>query len=437
MRTILKGAGIFRAFEPLTQPGTVVVEDDRISAVLPMGEDVSAQAGDRIVDVSGMTIMPGMTTGHWHPDYPDLKLTELDSIYIGQQKPAAYLAAISAKHLRNALISGFTNVVGAGCSGDIDASLKMAIEEGAIEGPRIRAGGRHINTTGADNDRAKWWWELRPPYQAGVSTVGAELFADGVGALKRGVRSEIKRGVEVIKIFPTGGHGIAPDPGYRGFSRDELLAICETAHERGAIVRAHVTGRDAILECIEAGVDIVDHGDGADDDCIEAMLRHGTFLVPSMLFLKALLQFPKGMLKDAILLPVQQDFEGMLDFVPRAHRAGVKIVPGDDYGLDVIPHIPGIYARDLMVHIEEAGIAAQDVLGWATLYGAQMMGRDDLGEIATGKTADLLVVDGDPIADPRLLVDPENNLKAIMMGGRFVKNELADHAASRHLQAAE
>lgn len=424
MRSFIHNVGVFEPFVGVGDRMTVVLEGTRILAV-GRGQDIPAPAaGDQQYDGGGMTIMPGMTVGHWHPDYPDLRLDELSSIYISQQKPPAYLAALSAKNLKNALMSGFTAVSGAGCGHDVDASLKMAIEEGVIEGPRIRAAGHHINTTGSDNDRAKWWYGLRPPYQDGVSIVGAELFADGVDAMRRAVRDEINRGVEIIKIFPTGGHGIAPVPHYRGMTNEELRVICETAHDRGAVVRAHVCGREAILECIAAGVDIIDHGDGADDECIEAMVKAGSFLIPSMIFLKSLLRLPRGSLPDAILLPVQQDFDGMLDIVPRAHKAGVKIIPGDDYGVSFIPHVPGIYAQDLMIHIDEAGMAPRDVLGWATSHGAKLMNRDDLGHIAAGMTADLLVVAGNPEENPALLTDPEAHLAAIVIDGNFVRNRL-------------
>lgn len=424
MKTIFRNARVYRPFKGTDAGMTVILEGNQITVVMRDAEAPATESGVRAIDLGGKTILPGLTTGHWHPDYPNLKLSELDSVHISMEKPPAFLAAVAVKALGNALDSGFTNVIGAGCGFDIDASMKMAIAEGWVAGPRIRAGGHHINTTGADNDRAKWWYNMRPPYQAGVSIVGAELMADGVAALRRAVRDEISRGVEVIKIFPTGGHGIAPIPGYRAFTPDELKAICEAAHDRNGIVRAHVVGREAILECIEAGVDIIDHGDGADEDCIAAMEKAGTFFVPSMLFLKSLLALPQGALPDAIMSSVRSDYDGMLAFMPKIAKSGVRIVPGDDYGLDFIPHVPGIYARDLMIHVEEAGIAAKDVLGWITHYGAQMMNRDDLGEIAPGKTADLIVLEGDPCEDFALLTDPVANLKAVMIDGKFHKDRL-------------
>ena len=438
MRVFLVNTRVFKPFSSALDNATIVLEGTKIVSVGRDGQGPVPDSSDRVIDCGGATVMPGMVVGHWHPDYPNFGLNDLGTKYIGigMEKPPGYLAALSVKHLGIALMSGFTGVVGAGCGHDVDVAMKMAIEEGVFDGPRIRAAGHHINTTSSDNDRTKWWYNLRPYHQDGISILGAELMADGEDALRRAVRDEIRRGVEIIKTFPTGGHGIPPVPGYRGFTPGELRVICETAHDRGALVRGHVVGRDAILECIAAGVDIIDHADRADDDCIEAMLKAGTFLVPSQLFLKRLLGFPKGALPDSILGSVRHDFETTLSFVPRAHKAGVRIIPGDDYGLSFMPHELGIYAQDLMIHIEEAGIAAQDVLGWATEHGAALMGRSDLGRIEEGRTAELLIVDGDPVANPSILTDPATYLKAIVMDGRFVKDETASLAGRRQGQPA-
>jgi imidazolonepropionase-like amidohydrolase len=423
MLKVIKNCNLFEPLSDKLVPAVVTIEGERIASVQSPGE-ASFDPGAQIIDARQMTLMPGMTTGHWHPDYPNLSMSDLwpPSVYIGQHKPPAYLSAVSGKHLLNALHSGFTAVVGAGCGHDIDAALKMAIDDGQIEGPRIRAAGHHINTTGSDNDRAKWWYDIRPPYKDGISIVGAELFADGHDALQRAVRDEIKRGVEVIKVFPTGGHGFPAPPNYRGMTKEELTIICETAHDRGAVVRAHVVGADALLECIASGVDIVDHGDDADERCIEAMVKHGTFLVPSMLFLKEMLKLPAGSIADEFVVGIEKDYAHLLQFVHQAHKAGIRIVPGDDYGLSFIPHVPGIYFRDLMIWIEESEVPVQDVLGWATAHGAALMNRSDLGKIKPGFTADMLLVDGDVLQNPSVLLDPEANLHMIMIGGRIVKD---------------
>jgi imidazolonepropionase-like amidohydrolase len=424
MRTIFTNARILDDGRLSSRLGTVVVEGNCITGV-GFDEASEKHSGDRHYDLAGKTLMPGMTIGHWHSDYPNTRLETINTIYLGQGMPPPYLAALSAKNLRNALLAGFTAVVGAGCSNDNDASLKMAIADGVVEGPYIVAAGHHINTTGSDGDRAKWWYDLRPSYSNGITIAGGELFCDGIDAFRQAVREEIRRGVEIIKIIPTGGHGLPISEGSRQFSRDEMRAIVETAHDRGARVRAHVAGADAILECVEIGVDILDHCDGLDERAIEAMAKAGTFMVPSMLFLKTLTD-ERLKLPAQFTDPARKDYEEMIRMLPAAHAAGIRMVPGDDYGFAIMPHTRGGYAEHLAIYTREIGISAEDVLKWVTVYGAAMTLREKThGRIRAGYAADLLVVDGDPTADIGLLSDPDLHLKLIMIGGRAVKDTIA------------
>jgi imidazolonepropionase-like amidohydrolase len=431
MRTLFTNARILDEGRLLSSLGVVVVEAGRITRV-GFDEAPEKHSGDRVYDLAGKTLMPGMTIGHWHSDYPNTRLETLNTVYLGQGMPPAYLAALSAKNLRNALLAGFTAVVGAGCSNDNDASMKMAIADAVVEGPYLVAAGHHINTTGSDGDRAKWWYGLRPSYSNGISIAGGELFCDGIDAFRQAVREEIRRGVEVIKIIPTGGHGLPLIEGSRQFSRDELRAIVDTAHERGARVRAHVAGANAILECVELGVDILDHCDGLDQRCIEAMAEAGTFMVPSMLFLKTLTD-ERLKLPAQFVDPARKDYEEMVRMLPAAHAAGIRIVPGDDYGFAILPHTRGGYAEHLAIYTREIGICAEDVLKWVTVYGSAMTLREKThGRIRVGYAADLLVVDGDPTADIGVLSDPDLSLKLIMIGGKTVKDTMAAVDARPH-----
>jgi imidazolonepropionase-like amidohydrolase len=429
-RTVFTEVNLLDGHRAARPDQIVVVEGERITEI--RSDAPSIAPDDRVIPLDGRTLMPGMTIGHWHPDYPDLKLTEIYEKYIGLEKPPAYHAALAVRYLQHALMNGFTQVVGAGCSHDIDSSMKMAIEEGVFEGPRIVCGSRHIDTTGNDNDSAPWWKEMGPPSVDGIRRVGAEVICDGVSDIRKAVRGEINRGAEIIKLFPTGGHGVVPRGNYRGMAEDEYIAAIEAAHQRNARVRAHCVAKPAILKSIDLGVDIIDHGDEIDGQCIEKMVKHGTGYIPSMLFLKKLREHvlaasggEVSVASQEQLGPIEQDFENMRKMLPEANKAGVCIVPGDDYGVEIIPHVPGIYAQELAVYVEDVGIAAIDVLRWATVNGAALSQRsEDLGSIEVGKIADLLVVDGDPSADIRLLQDPERNLRAIMKGGRFVKDLL-------------
>jgi len=351
--------------------------------------------------------MPGMVTGHYHSTYRELGATPAP---YGLEHPPAYQALIAADNLRTALDCGFTGAVGAGCSNDIDASMARAIDHGLIPGPRFVPSGHELSTTGHANDANPWYWDLRE--------WGAARVCDGPEQFRLAVRDEIKRGVGIIKLFVTGGHGTTAPKDRVEMTRDELDAVVQTAHSRGVPVRGHIVNRDAILMALDAGVDVIDHADEMDDACIERMVAQDTFVVPSCHFPTAFLELMGGHglgFTDSMAT----ELERVLDVLPKANAAGVKLVLGDDYGAVGFPH--GRYAHEMEVYVRDAGIAPLDVLRWATVHGAELMGRGhELGRIAPGFLADLLVVDGDPSVDITVLQD-RDNLVGIMKSGAWHK----------------
>jgi imidazolonepropionase-like amidohydrolase len=390
---------------------TVVVEGRRITAVRP-GPVADPGPDDRLVDLGGRTLMPGMVSSHFHSTYHELgsKATPF-----GLEEPPALQAIRAAGNLERLLRCGFTGAVSAGAPFAIDAAMKLAIAEGLFPGPRLVAGSNDVSTTGHAGDKSfPWYWE--------VQAKGAINRCDGPDEFRRAVREEIKQGAEIIKMFVTGGHGTVAPGEQLEMTREELSAGVEAAHQRGALVRGHIANRAAIHLALDAGIDVVDHGDGLDEAAVERMVETGTFLVPSQLFPKrfAALMDGSGLGFGASMA---QDMEDALAILPKANEAGVKLLCGDDYGAIGLPH--GRYADELAFYVEEAGIPALDVIRWATLHGADLMGRShELGLVRDGNLADLLVVDGDPLSDISVLQD-EPRLLAILKGGTLIKDGLA------------
>ena len=412
-RIYFKGANLLDGGDPARSGTTVIVAGERIITVVADGA-VFPESDDRVIDLAGKTLMPGLICCHFHSSYNNITL---QPVPLGVERPTGYLALVAAKNVRTALYCGITGIVSGGVNaGDIDGQLKLAIEEGIIEGPRIVAGSKGLDTRGGSTDTEKWWWELGNP--------GAQRFCDGADEFRSAVRDEIKRGADIIKIFATGGHAVPDAEGAMGLTRTELDAVVEAAHQRGKKVRAHCVWRDVILECVEAGVDVIDHGDQMDDQCIQAMAERGTFLVPSMFFTQQMLSpdAALAMATEGQLAPIRTEFQNMLERVPQAQAAGVKLLMGDDYGIIVLPH--GRYAEELEFYVKTVGLAPLDVLRWATQNGAELMGMaSELGTVEEGKLADLLVVDGDPSVDIAVLQD-QDKLRAILKGGVFVKDAL-------------
>lgn len=402
---------------------TIVVEGGKIAAT---GRDLADIGPAKRIDLAGKTVMPGMTCGHWHGEFVNIGPPLFGpggATFLGTEAPPAILALHAARALRIALMSGVTRVISAQCSHNLDSQMQMALRSGLIEGADIVACSRHVLTTGDYEDKAFQWWATPALPGPGARRIGGNVFADGVDAIKQAVREEILFGAEIVKTYVDAGHGLPVTARYRSVSSDELRAIVDTAHERDRRVRVHVVGKKAIMECIELGIDILDHCDFLDEECIAAMVEKGTWYVPSAMFAKLVSSAGRGERLDPTNIN-DKAYLNLMKMLPLANDAGVRIVPGDDYGAQGMEHGPGIYARELEIYVRDFGIPAEDVLRWATRNGAAMALHDNSGTIEPGKDADMIVVDGDPGADIGILTDPVKNLKLILQRGRVVRNAL-------------
>ncbi|WP_331766845.1 amidohydrolase family protein [Embleya sp. NBC_00896] len=427
-RLVLTGANLLDGTNAAVADRTVVVEGERITAV--GAERPAPRDGDVLVDLAGRSVMPGMFTCHFHATYHELG-SKPNTPY-GNEYPPSYQALIAAGNLRTALELGYTGVVGAGGSNDVEGGVKRAIEDGLIRGPRFWASSRELSTTGHSNDGVPWHW--------GMGASGAVRLCDGAESFRLGVREEIKRGADVIKLFVTGGHGTTAPKDRIEMSRAELAAAIEAAHQRGVLIRAHLVNKPAIMMALELGIDIVDHCDEMDDEVIAALVETGAFVVPSLHFPKHFLGFMGsgsgsgsgsrsgagsrsgsgarlGFAADAI----RADLNHMYAMIPKAQAAGVRFVLGDDYGAIGFPH--GMYGAELRLYTEHAGVTPLDVIRWATRNGAELARRGtDLGTVEAGRLADLLILDGDPTIDIGVLADRPP--LAVLKGGEVVAGTL-------------
>jgi imidazolonepropionase-like amidohydrolase len=412
-RTILTSASVLDGEHAPRRNCTVVVEGQRITEV--SDQVVERRPDDTVYDLGGRTVMPGMIICHFHTQFGPFADFGNNEIRVSSERPPGFLIVAASQNALTLLGSGWTSFVSGACAFNQDVELKMAIEEGIIAGPRILPASPHMDTTANDQDRTPWWRE--------TSNNGVELFCDGPDEFRKAVRQQVKMGVEMIKLFATGGPGVRGAFDRRQLTHAELVTAIETAHDLGVKVRAHCCWEAEMIECIEAGIDVIDHGSDMNAKVAEMMVDHGVFWAPTMHFLKGFMAEAPDVLSIDVL---KASFEAECKSLALANEAGVKILAGDDYGVSAIPHVLGIYGEGLGVFVDDAGISPLDAIRFATRHGAELIGKPgELGTIAPGALADLVVVDGDPSADIGLLADPVSNMPAIMKDGEFYKNELA------------
>lgn len=365
---------------------TVVVRDGRIAEVRPGRAEV---AGAKAVDLAGHTCTPGWIDLHVHmadessPDSyeEEFRLDPLD------------FAFRSVGYAEKTLMAGFTTVRDLG--GTVAPHLRDAIEEGRVKGPRIYAAGRSIATTGGHADPTNG-------YNATLShLLGPPGPTEGVinspDEARQAVRQRYKEGSDLIKITATAGVlSYASSADAPQFTARELDAVIETARDYGFRVAAHAHGTEGMKRAVEAGVTSIEHGTHMTDEVMALMKRKGTWYVPTIYAGRFVAEKAKqpGYFPEIVRPKAARIGAQIQDTFARAYKSGVKIAFGTDMGVG--PH--GDNAREFL-YMVEAGMPAAEALQAATVHAAEVLGVEDIGEIAAGKRADVVAVPGNPVED--------------------------------------
>ena len=394
---------------PPIAAGFVELDGDRIAATGTMAAAPPRDADTLVLDVEGRTLMPGLIDCHAHLVYSGFRtLEELDRCPI---ETAAINATLNA---RKVLAAGYTTVRDVGTIANVAVAVRDAIAEGKVPGPRVVASGQMICATGGPADTLPPHWERK--------SGGFGALADGVDAIRRTVRQQIRNGVDNIKLAASGVEvGPYAYTWMTTFSEDEVRAAIEEAHRWGRTVAIHAQSYDSVKFALRAGVDTVEHGTRMDDQTIALFKGSTSILVPTLCTLFSVLELGAKL----NLMPKQREEMVVneplwLDSVRRAHAAGIPIAAGGDLG-NRFPH--GTNARELD-YLVRAGLSPMEAIQAATGIAARALKRDTLvGVLAPGRLADLLVVDGNPLADVRLLQDAAR-LALVLKGGRAVAGRL-------------
>jgi imidazolonepropionase-like amidohydrolase len=403
-RWLLRNAALLDGTDGTIRPGrqSILTENGRIGWIGPDGD---APDVDVVIDAGGRTVMPGLINAHVH-------LVNDGAADLAAQVRDDSTATAALRAAANALITlraGITTVKDLGASDNVVIDLGRAIEAGVVPGPRIVAAGRVITMTGGHGH-----------------FMGVE--ADGVDAVRAAVRGELKQGATVIKAMATGGvltSGVRPTQ--TAFLRAELAAIVEEAHHAGRRVSTHAIGREGIENSILAGVDTIEHGFHMDAELFALAVEHGTYLVATLSAVGGIVaRGEAGGIPRWIVDKARSEVERSRAMFRAAVESGIKIAAGTDAGTPFNPH-DGLVEE--MIEMVRIGMTPARTLLSATRDGAENAGvLDETGTLEVGKSADFIVIDGDPVEDITALRD----MVLVVKGGVSYRNELPEeHEAKK------
>jgi len=384
--------------------GAVRVEGDRIAAVTE-GSAPSAAGEAVVIEGGGATLMPGLIESHAHIGLADLGSYELTRV------PPEEHMLITVRNARIMLDAGYTSAFSAAAPKPrLDVVLKREIEAGRVPGPRLLANGPEITVTGGlgDSNLAHLPHYVTPTFA---------WVADGPDAIRRVCRLLAREGVDLLKLNLSGDLGTSSYPSTETPMSDaEVAAAMEVARAARLRVAAHCRSAESVLMALRHGVEVIYHANYVDKPALDALeaARDRVFVGPALGLTYNLSQGAGGVPPHRVG-EFERELEASVESVARMRKRGIRIVPGGDYGFPATPH--GTYARDLWIFVKILGFSAMETLVAATHLGGDLMGRPgELGVVAPGALADLLLVDGDPLADISVLED-RNALRLIMKDG--------------------
>ena len=390
---------------------SVLVDGNRIARIGPDPE-VAALAekrgGYRTIDAAGHTVMPGLIDGHCHISYGDiLSFEELD-LYGSVE----YRTLRAANNARKVLRAGVTAFSDPGSTWNISVAIRDAIAAGLIEGPRMAAAGRYITTYNAIGSPWPTWMEHPRSSFAVLCNTRDEMVTEA--------RREIKDGVDIVKVAGD-GDVLTGDAALAGsIGLDDLRAIAEVTHRLGKVCTIHARSGRAAADAIRAGFDWIIHGSYMSEDDLDLLARQPTPLIPTFSLLVNTLDWGPDLGCSAFILDAyKEEVERLAAVVARARAEGITIIAGTDSGQGSVPYGEW-HARELEHLMTYGGLSAMEAIRAGTASAALTLGmEDEIGTLEEGKLADILVVDGDPLADIAVLQD-KSRLACVMKDGAVV-----------------
>ena len=401
--TLIDGTGT----DPV-RGAALVAEDGRITSV---GANVEPPRDASVVDAGGATLMPGMIDCHVH------LLVRPASLQERLLTPQTLRIFQGMEHAKATLDAGFTSVRDASGA---PLGFKMAVDQGLIPGPRMKISITALSQTGGHGD-SMMPSGVRTRLLSALGPEWPENVVDGPDEVRKAVRAILRAGADFIKLCSTGGV-LSPsdEPAHTQFTAEEIAVMVHEAKAAGKTCMAHAQGTQGIKNAVTAGVESIEHGIWLDDEVIDDMKKRGTFLVPTLVapiwVLRNAERSPGSVLPQAIR-KTKEVMEDHRASAARAIGAGVRVAMGTDSGVGA----HGYNAEELERMVECGMTPMQAIVSTTKTASECVHMASDVGTLEAGKLADLLVIDGDPLADIKLLQDKER-IKLIVQGGRIHKD---------------
>jgi len=389
--------------------GAVRVEGNRITEVTTGA--APPPRGAAVIDAGGATLMPGLVESHAHLGFADLPPAELTRL------PPEEHMLVTVRNAKLMLDCGYTSAFSAASPKPrLDVVLKREIEAGRVPGPRLLANGPEITVTGGLGDTNM----LHLPHH---ETPTFCWVADGAEQIRRVCRLLAREGVDLLKLNLSGDAGTSSYPSDQTpMSEAEVAAAMEVARAAQLRVAAHCRSAESVMVALRHGIEVIYHANWADERALDALeaTRDRIFVGPALGITYNLSQAAGqwGITAEGSA-GFERELAVSVEVLGKMRKRGIRVLPGGDYGFPFTPH--GTYARDLWIFVKILGFSAMDTLVAATRLGGELMGMPgELGVIKPGALADLLLVDGDPLADITILQD-RHALRVIMKDGALHK----------------